>query len=503
MSRLRRSSRAGGWLYVWGVTACVVTTAVATPLRHTLDLANIVMLFLLTVFLVALRLGRGPAVLAAFLSVALFDVFFVPPRLSFAVSDWQFAVTFAVMLAVGLVTAQLTAGLRRQASIATEHGREAHDLYGLARELAGAARIEQVREALGRYLEGAGQRAELCLLDRGGELVSLREDAARTALARTAMQIGAPIPVEAIDEADQPELLLPLQAPMRTRGIMRLRPMPGYQEPAEQDRERLMTVASLVAIAVERLHYVEVAQDTQLEAASERLRSSVLSALSHDLRTPLTALVGLADSLALSGGSSTGNALELAAAIRDQARALGNLVENLLDMARLHAGKVQLRKDWQLFEDIIATSVYLLKPVLAGHPVQVALAPRLPLVEIDAVLLERVVCNLLDNAVKYSPPGSVIEVRAFVEAERACISVCDRGSGFSPEMLPRVFEMFVRGSPESSTPGVGLGLAISKVILEAHGGSIEAVNRADGGACVTVRLPLGVPPVLDEAAEAA
>lgn len=506
MSKLRRHALRPAWAYALGVAACVATTAVATPLRHALDPANIVMLFLLTVFLVALRLGRGPAVLAAFLSVVLFDVFFVPPRLSLAVSDWQFVVTFAVMLAVGLVTTQLTAGLRRQAAVATDRARETDDLYALARELAGAVRLEQVREALGRYLQGAGQRAELHLLDRAGELASLREDAAYAAyaaLARTAMQSGAAVPVEAIGDGSEPGLLLPLRAPMRTRGVMWLRPEPGHGEPDEADRGRLMTVASLVAIAVERLHYVEVAQETQVEAASERLRSSVLSALSHDLRTPLTALVGLADSLALAREPRTEAARELAAAIRDQARALSKLVANLLDMARLHAGKVELRKDWQLFEDIIGASVHLLRPVLAGHPVRVELAPGLPLVEVDAVLLERVVCNLLENAAKYSPPGGPIDVRAFVANGRACISVCDRGSGFAADKLGHVFGMFVRGSAESPTPGVGLGLAIGKAIVEAHGGVIEAANREGGGACVTLRLPLGVPPAIDEAAEAA
>lgn len=503
MSKVEQRALSAAWAYGLGATACAVTTAVATPLRDLLDLANIVMLFLLTVFLVALRLGRGPAILAAFLSVALFDVFFVPPRLSFAVSDVQFVVTFAVMLAVGLVTTQLTAGLRRQAAIATGREREAQGLYALAREIAGAVRLDQVREALDRYLADVGLRAKLHLLDRAGEFASLHDNAAAATLARTAIQSGAPVPAEAIDDVSEPGLLLPLKAPMRIRGVMWLRPEAGQAEPDDADRDRLMTVASLVAIAVERLHYVEVAQETQVEAASERLRSSVLSALSHDLRTPLTALVGLADALALTREPRAEEAHELAAAIRDQARALSNLVGNLLDMARLHAGRVSLRKEWQLFEDVIGAALQLLKPVLGGRRVQVELATDLPLVEIDAVLLERVLCNLLENAAKYSPAESAIEVRAFVERGDACIAVCDRGSGFAPDKLTRVFEMFVRGAAESPTPGVGLGLAIAKTIVEAHGGSIAAANREGGGACVTLRLPLGTPPAIDEAAVAA
>jgi two-component system, OmpR family, sensor histidine kinase KdpD len=497
-SRDRADGKARPRAYAYGLFACLATAAVAAPLHQVLDLANIVMLFLLTVFLIARWLGRGPAITAAFLCVALFDVFFVPPRFSFAVSDVQYLVTFAVMLAVGLITAQMTTGLREQAEAAQQNEKQAQDLYELAKELAGAIGGEQLADALDRHLRGSGYDIALHLLGDANTLPSLADRPLQTRLALTAIMQGDAIEMAAPDadpEADgKAELILPLQGPMRVRGVMIVRADP-WQLAA--GRPRLGTIASLVALTVERLHYVDVAQAAQIEIASERLRSSVLSALSHDLRTPLTALVGMADSLALSREAVSTATHSLAVAIREQAQAMSRLLTNLLDMARLQAGKVQLRREWQLFEDIISASLHLLRPTLADRRVQVDLPPGLPLVEFDAVLMERVVCNLLENAAKYSPAGTPIEVRAFVDGDAAGIAVCDRGIGFPDGQLERVFGLFERGHPESPTAGVGLGLAICRSIVEAHGGTVLAVNRPDGGACVTLRLPLGTPPAIE------
>jgi two-component system sensor histidine kinase KdpD len=480
--------------YFIALLACVLTAAVAGPLQYMLDVPNIVMLFLLTVFLVAWKLGRGPALMAAFLSVALFDFFFVPPHLSFAVSDVQYLVTFVVMLAVGLITAQLTAGLHRQAEIAAQQERQARGLYELARELAGAVSREQVQTAVNAYLKGDGLAATLHLLDEGEALPLLRADPLSSNLARLAMDRGEPVEADALGV---PTLFLPLKAPMRTRGVITVTERDPTAASLQGDRALLMTVASLVAIAIERLHYVDVLQTTELQVSSERLRSSVLSALSHDLRTPLAALVGMADSLAVAQETGANAGREMACAIRDQARALSNLLGNLLDMARLSAGKVELHKEWQLFEDVIGASLRLIEPALTQRPIKVTLERNLPLVEFDAVLLERVVCNLIENAAKYSAAGSPIEVRAFVQDDSACIEVCDQGPGFPADRVERLFEMFVRGAPESATPGVGLGLAICRAIVDAHQGTIAASNQPAGGACVTVRLPLGTPPAIE------
>jgi two-component system sensor histidine kinase KdpD len=254
----------------------------------------------------------------------------------------------------------------------------------------------------------------------------------------------------------------------------------------------------LVAIAIERLHYVDVAHTTQLDMVSERLRSSILSALSHDLRTPLTALVGLADSLSLIKPALPAQALETAQALHEQAARMASLVGNLLDMARLNAGKVTLRREWQPLEEVIGASIKLLGSALASHPVHVSLPADLPLLEFDAVLLERVFCNLLENAAKYSPEGSSVEIDARQSGEFVEVRVGDHGGGFPVSNRDSLFNMFVRGQTESTTPGTGLGLAICRAIIEAHGGEIDADNRPEGGACVRFTLPSGVPPVLEE-----
>jgi two-component system sensor histidine kinase KdpD len=300
-------------------------------------------------------------------------------------------------------------------------------------------------------------------------------------------------------------LLLPLAGSTRCRGVLLVTAGPARRTATDAaealDRPLLEAVASLAAIALERLHFVEVAQRTQLEVQSERLRSSLLSAISHDIRTPLTALYGLADSLAGAVPAPAETERETAAAIRDQAMHLHRMVTNLLDMARLQAGKAPLHLEWQPIEEVIGASIQVASQSLRANAVRVALSPDLPLVAIDAVLMERVLCNLLENAAKFSPPGAEITISADVEDDRLALSVNDRGCGFPPGSLPRVFDLFERGATESPVAGVGLGLAICRAIVESHGGTIDASNRDGGGACVRIRLPIGGAPAIEPEAD--
>lgn len=486
------------------LTACAATTIVAAPLSKYLDLANIVMLFLLVVLLVGAYFGRGPAVLAALLSVALFDFFFVPPKFTFSVDDPQYLVTFAVMLAVALVTGQLTASLRRQASIASLEEQRTRALYEMARDLAGALTIEQVGDIARRFaFDGLNLDALLLLPDAAGNLKPIGQTNPQIRIEQRfvamAFEQGEAVEDYTLSGYGYGAGYFPLKGTLDIRGVIAFVP-DGRDPSAVRERKALLaTIASLVAIAAERLHYAEVAQATQVQIVSERLRSSILSALSHDLRTPLTALVGLADSLALARPPLPAEPLETAQAIREQALRLSSLVGNLLDMARLHAGRVTLRKEWQLLEEVIGTSIQLLGRSLADHRIQVALPRDMPLVEFDAVLLERVFCNLLENAAKYAPPATNIEIAGSVGGGSVQVSVCDHGPGFPPDKQGELFGMFVRGMPESATPGVGLGLAICQAIVEAHGGTIAASNRPQGGgACVTFTLPTGTPPSVEE-----
>lgn len=501
---------------------CALTTAIATPLLPYLDLANIVMLFLLTVLVAAMKFGRGPAVLAAVLSVGFYDFFCVPPIYSFAVTDAQYLLTFAVMLLVGLVTGQLTANLRFQAAASARRELRSRALFELARELAGAFAPEQIIEICDRAVRASFGASARLLLPDATDRLALGDDASLDpGIAEWVFAKGLPAGMGTDTLPSAPRLYLPLKAPMRTRGVLALEPPPGSARLLliPEERRQLETLAALVAIALERVHYIAVAQDALVSMESERLRNSLLSALSHDLRTPLTSLVGTAEALALTGQGGEGASLtprqrELASSLRDEALRMNALVNNLLDMARLESGQVQLNRQWHAVEELLGSALAARENALAGHRVVTDLPADLPLVECDGVLVERVLCNLLENGAKYTPPGSTLTVNAQVVDGGAAgrqlqVAVSDDGPGLAPGAEELVFAKFSRGRAESNVPGVGLGLAICRAIVEAHGGRIWAENKTlpapeggeeavSGGARFVFALPLGTPPRLDE-----
>ena len=296
-------------------------------------------------------------------------------------------------------------------------------------------------------------------------------------------------------------LYLPLRAPMRTRGVLAIRAASRRTLLIPEQRRHLDTFAALTAIALERVHYVEVAQQALIRMESERLRNSLLAALSHDLRTPLAALIGLAESLSLTKPELSPEQRETTRAFVEQARRMSALVNNLLDMARIQSGEVKLRREWQPIEEVVGTALNAAQPVLARHRVEVDLPANLPLVEFDAALIERVLFNLFENAGKYTPDGTLIRVEAQAKGDDLVVSVEDRGPGVPPSQREAVFEKFTRGSRESATPGVGLGLAISRAIVEAHRGRIWVEEAARGGARFSFTLPLGTPPEVPQSEE--
>jgi two-component system sensor histidine kinase KdpD len=305
--------------------------------------------------------------------------------------------------------------------------------------------------------------------------------------------------IEISDESPA-TLALPLSGATRSRGVLLVN---GEVATLRGQRALMEAVASLLATALDRLHFVEVAQQNRMQMLSERLRSSILAALSHDVRTPLTVLYGLADTLTLPQQQLPEAARQTAYSIRDQAMRLSNMVNNLLDMARLHAGQVQLHKEWQPIEEVIGTSIRLSGADCQGHPVKVHLADNLPLMEFDAVLLERVFCNLIENAAKYSSLESCIDLSVHRDDQDAVVEVSNQGAGFPEDKLQLVFEPFERGNVESTVGGVGMGLAICRAVIEAHGGQIGASNLETGGARVRFTLPLGVPPLVEPEQEEA
>jgi two-component system, OmpR family, sensor histidine kinase KdpD len=494
--------------YLWAVSACLATTLLATPLLPYFDLANIVMLFLLAVVLVALKWGRGPAVLAAFVSVATFDFFFVSPRLSFAVGDFQYLLTFAVMLAVALIIGQMTAGLRYQARVASYREERARVLYEFARDMSSLLLTDDVVEAATRSIANTFRAQVAVLVADAQDRLQLAVGGPQgptidVGAAQWAYDKSEPAGAGTDTLAGNANLYLPLRAPMRTRGVLVVKPDNTRILLVPEQRRHLDTFAALTAIALERVHYVDVAQHALVQMESERLRNSLLSALSHDLRTPLAALVGLAESLTLSPPALSAAQADTARALADEARRLSSLVDNLLEMARIESGEVKLRRRWQSPQEVVGAALASARPALAQHRVAVRVPDDLPLVEFDAVLIERVLYNLLENAAKYTPAGTPITVDAGVAGGELVVTVADRGPGIPGGQEEAIFDKFTRGRSESSTPGVGLGLAISRAIVLAHRGSIRARNADDGGAVFTFALPLGVPPAVPDGGEPA
>ena len=505
--------KAKGLRYLWAALACIGVTLASFPLAAHFDRSNIVAVFILTVVLVAVRFGRGPAALAAILSVGAFDFFFVPPRFSFAVSDVQYLLTFIIMLAVGLITGQLTAGLRFQARVASHREERAGSLYEIARDLSGAVQVEQVvkisDESIQRTFRAS---AALLLPDASGRLVVKTPNAdakhpgagltVEIGTAQWAFDRGQPAGFSTDTLPGSEVLYIPLRAPTKARGVLAVKAHNRRLLRIPEQRQLLDTFAALIAIALERVHYVGVAQDALLKMESERLRNSLLAALSHDLRTPLTALVGLAESLALTAPRLSTAQLETAEAIQDEARRMSTLVSNLLDMARIESGEVTLNLQWQPLEEVVGAALDAARGMLQRHHIEVRIPRDLPLVKIDAVLIERVLVNLLENVSKYTPPGSTVTLSAGVIGDRLSVSVSDNGPGLPAGQEEAVFQKFTRGEREPATPGVGLGLSICRAIIESHQGKIVAAQRPGGGATFTFTLPIGNPPVPAIEAEA-
>ncbi|WP_373975502.1 sensor histidine kinase KdpD [Chitinibacter sp. SCUT-21] len=496
------SNHATQWRnYAIAIGACTLTTLLAAALLNVFDLANVVIVFLLTVVLVAIRYGRGPGVLASFLSVLSFDFFFVHPKLSLTVADTQYVFTFVLMLSVALIISQLAARLRFEAQVATYRERRTRALYELGRELAGALTAASVVEMGVRRLAELFDAQLLILLPDAHDQLQPAGDMAgfEIGLAQWVFDHNEMAGRGTHTLPASKALYLPLKAPMRLRGVMALIPTDDAVIGSPEQQRLLETCASQIALSLERVHYVEVAQDAIVAMESERLRNSVLSTVSHDLRTPLTSLIGMI-SLLQSGRLDSAEQSHTLDALNHEVLRMNSLVVNLLDMAKLQSG-VKLKMEWQVLEEVVGSAARACSATLALHHLRVNLAPDLPLLEYDAVLIERVLVNLLENAAKYTPSASTIELSASVEDQSVLIRVSDNGAGLPAGAAERLFDKFTRGSSETSTPGVGLGLAICRAIVAAHGGTIAAKNLNPHGAEFSFTLPLGNPPTLNRELE--
>jgi two-component system, OmpR family, sensor histidine kinase KdpD len=514
--------------YLWAPGIVIGTTLVAAGMSALrFGEANLIMAYLLGVLLVALVGGRGPSALASVLSVLAFDFFFVPPQLTFAVSDIQYLITFAVMLLVGLVVSTLVAQFKWQAGAARARERRTAALYALSRDLASTRGLDTLLFAAVRHIAATFDSQVVVLMPT--EQGRLQAWGAITGWARALSPevVFAPGASEhgvaqwvfdhramaGLGTSTLPAataIYLPLQGAQRTVGVLGVRPRSPQLLRAPEQIHMLETFASQTALAVERALLAREAASAQVSAETERMRAALLSSVSHDLRTPLAAITG-ATSVLRAEGESLDPAIraELLDTAALEAERLNRLVGNLLHMTRLEAGALVARKEWQPFEEVVGAAIAHLEALpeqraaLAERGLTIELPPDLPLVPLDDVLVEQVLLNLLDNACRYTPPGAPISIRAWAEPGEVVVEVADRGPGLPPDDEQRVFEKFYRAAPgEEARGSVGLGLAICRGMVEVHGGRIWAENRPGGGAVFRFTLPLDGPaPALPQEVE--
>jgi two-component system sensor histidine kinase KdpD len=411
------------------------------------------------------------------------------------------------MLAAALVMSTMAARMREQTIAARAREESTAALYKLGRELAGLRSVEDIlRASVQTVGDLFSSRVVLLLPDaagrvaaRGGDSSLLGTGGHDHAVAQWVFDRGEPAGLGTQTLSAAQALYLPLQGSRGATGVIGLRPA-NVRDLLRPDQFRLLeTCANQMALALERAELALEAERARVRAEAERLRSTLLSSVSHDLRTPLAAITGAASSLLEEGERlSSGTRRELVESVAEEAGRLNRLVGNLLDMTRLESGALQVRKDWHSLEEIIGAALERLGSRLEGRPVQVTIPDRIGLVPLDDVLIEQVLFNLVENAVKYTPPGTPIEIGVEVAGTDARVEIADRGPGLKPGEEQRVFEKFYRARDGDHPAGIGLGLTISRGIVEAHGGAMTAANRPGGGAIFRFTLPLeGTPPSVE------
>jgi two-component system, OmpR family, sensor histidine kinase KdpD len=485
-----------------GVGLC---TALAYALFSYLSLTSVAMMYLFTVVIISSSLGRGPAILSSFFSVVFTHYFFVPQYFSFVLANTEYVITLVVMLVVSTLISGLTARIRYQATVARQQERQAAALFEMSQNLTARysldALLAEAAEQISRIFRG---QAAILLPNPEGRLI---------------LGAGDPIPDYDVTEKivagwvfrhghlagfgtgtlpNVRGIYLPLKSSSRVIGVLRLE-LHAPERPLNSESLRLLeALASQVALAVEREELVTQAQTAQVQMEAEKMRNILLSTVSHDLRTPLTVIAGSASSL-LEGEDHLDKATkqEFAQTIYEEARRLDRVVHNLLEMSRLQSGEFKLNAEWHVLEEVIGCALAQLDSQLRDRPVHISIPADLPLVKIDALLLERVFLNLLENTAKHTPAGTPIDISCRIEGKNLEVEVADRGPGLPAGQEERIFEKFFQVWP-SRTRGAGLGLTICRSVIEAHGGRIRAANRPEGGAAFHFSLPLAEESPLDE-----
>lgn len=488
--------------YLKAILLIALTGGLAHLLRslHFADAeANTVMLFLATVTWTGFRYGRGPSVLASLAAVLAFDFFFVPPLHTFAVSDVQYVVTFGVMLTLGLVVSTLTSRLRAQVDSARHRERRTAALLELGRQLSSlSGQMFLVNAAGSRIAEMTGGEVAIYLRNRPGPpLLTYGYDSAiarHTVSLPTAQWVLEHDQIAGAGTNTLPNavaVFFPLAGSQQTHGAVAIR-VPDAGQLLEPDQRRFLEACSnQLALALERDQLAIEAAEARIQAETEQVRSSLLSGVSHDLKTPLAAIAGASSSLLEAPAIDEDTRRQLLETVADEAARLNRLLENILQISKLEAGAATPHRQWHVLEEIVGSALHRTRRDLVNHVVTLEIPADLPLLSVDGLLLEQVFVNLLENAARYTHTDAHLAIRAAVEGQVIRIAVQDDGPGIPVGTEERIFDKFFRAVPlVDGGRGSGLGLAICRAILKAHGGSITASNRPGGGAEFLIRLPL-------------
>lgn len=515
-SPVERSSRltrhqSGLLQYALGIALVGTATGLAAALFGRVELANVVMIYLAAVVVAAVWLGRGPAVLAAVLGVGTFDYFFVTPRWSFAVSDAQYLLTFVVMLAVGLLIASLTTRLRELAGAARERERRTAALYAMSKELSAAqsrrdvatAAVQHVHDTFGcdtvlaAPVPGAGSVGLDALAAAGNpDWFDEREQG----VGRWAFDHGKSAGHGTQTLPSAVARYLPLSGSQGKAGVLAVRPKEARSFLGTSQLLLLDTFANQIAIALERVSLIENQQATRIEVEGERLRSALLSSVSHDLRTPLASIAGAASTLDQSGESlDPATRRELTRSIVHESERLNDLIANLVFATRLEAGGIHLRREWTTIEEIVGTGLARHREALAQRPFRTSISASLPLLRVDNAMLPQVVHNLVENALRYTPAGTPISISAWATDTHVVVKVADEGPGLGDDEASKVFQRFYKGrtarasDDRATRGGMGLGLTICEGIVKAHQGRIWAEKGSPRGVAFLLALPIERP----------
>jgi two-component system sensor histidine kinase KdpD len=485
------------WRYLLSLALVALATLMGLFVRGQLEPANLVMLYLASVVVAAIYLGRGPSLLAAITGVLVFDFFLVPPPLTFAVDDTQYIITFIGLFVVSLVVSTLTVRVREQAEASIQREAQTTALYNLGRDLTAATDLEDVANIIFLHVGQVFGREVAIFLPEGQRVKTFASTSGYTpdenelAVANWAFEHEQPAGRGTDTLPAAPLRCQPLKTARGLVGVLGLRPKQLGSLLTLEQRLALDAFAHQAALALERATLVEQARQAELLQATEKLQAALLNSISHDLRTPLVAITGALSALNEDDGSldevTRRSLVENACGEADR---LNRLVGNLLNMTRIESGALKLAREPCDISDLVGSALEIVEGRLSGRRVGVSIPPDLPLVNLDFVLIVQVLVNLLDNAIKYSPDGQLIEVSVCREEDKVQIMIADRGSGIPPEDLERVFDKFYRVQRSGNISGTGLGLSICKGIVEAHGGNIRADNRMGGGARIMLDLPI-------------